>query len=686
MVVILANSSEWTREVFGNIPPAAKAVFYVLAVAALACFAYGVYRRARLWRLGQPSDRTKSFVGSALAALPDVLFQSRLRNNRVPGRTLATSAHLLLFSGFVVLTIGTALIAVEHVLAGMLGREAGDAVFHKGVYYAVFEITLDAFGLAFLAGCGLLAYRRWRQPGSIAQRTLDWGVLAALMMIGLSGYATEGARIIREETVRPEFSFAGLAVARSLQTAGVDQAGAESLHFVLWWFHAVLALGLIAAAPYTRLLHAIAGAKSLASKQTPLGTMSLVSMEQVEESGLVGVGQIEQFTRGQLLQLDACVSCGRCQDVCPAHQAGKPLSPRDVVQDVRGVMNLFGTDDSAELVGGVISHETLWSCTTCSACVDVCPLGVSPLEMITDMRRFAIGEGALRGPAAAALQKTQRSGNPWGLPPQDRFAWAEGLGVPTVAENPNFDVLYWVGCAAAYDRRVQKVARSVVRLLQIAEVNFAVLGPEERCTGESARRMGEEFLFQEAAAANVELLAAAGVKKILTHCPHCLNSLKSDYPQMGGRYEVVHHSEFLAELISEGRLVVDGEAANGLALGKVTYHDPCYLARVQGVTAAPRDVLQQAIGGSGELVEMPRHGRETACCGAGGGRMWFDDSPDQRIGAGRIEEALATGAKTVAVGCPFCLTMVSDGVAAAESDVAVRDIAELLVEVIDAKS
>ncbi|MCH8922657.1 MAG: (Fe-S)-binding protein [Planctomycetes bacterium] len=669
---------------FGNIPPAAKAVFYILATAALACFAYGVYRRARLWRLGRPSNEPTSLAKSALALVRDVLLQSRLRDSRIPGRTLATSAHLLLFSGFVVLTIGTMLIAVEHVLASLLGREAGDAVFHKGLYYAVFEVTLDAFGLALLAGCGLLALRRWRMPGSIAQRSLDWGVLAALVMIGLSGYATEGARIIREATVRPEFSFVGLAVARSLQAASVDQAGAVTLHFVLWWLHAVLALGLIAAAPYTRLLHAIAGAKNLATKQRPLGTMSLVSMEQVEQTGLVGVGQIEHFTRVQLLQLDACVSCGRCQDVCPAHQAGKPLSPRDVVQDVRGVMNLYGTEDLPELVGDVVSHETLWSCTTCSACVDVCPLGVNPLEMITDMRRFAIGEGALRGPAAAALQKTQRSGNPWGLPPQDRFAWAKGLGVPTVAENPQFDVLYWVGCAAAYDRRAGKVARSVVRLLQIAEVNFAVLGPEERCTGESARRMGEEFLFQEAAAANVEVLGAAGVKKILTHCPHCLNSFRSDYPQMGGRYEVVHHSEFLAELIAEGRLKIDGEAQKKLALGRVTYHDPCYLARVQNVTAPPRDLLQQTIGGSGELVEMPRHGRATACCGAGGGRMWFDDTPDQRIGVGRIEEVLATGAKTVAVACPFCLTMVSDGVAAADSHVAVRDIAELLIEVIDA--
>jgi Fe-S oxidoreductase len=301
--------------------------------------------------------------------------------------------------------------------------------------------------------------------------------------------------------------------------------------------------------------------------------------------------------------------------------------------------------------------------------------------MITDMRRFLVGEGALRGAPATSLQKTQRSGNPWGLPAEDRFDWAEGLKVSTVAENPDFEFLYWVGCAASYDRRIQRVARSVVTLLNAAGVSFAVLGAEERCSGESARRMGDEFLFQELAAANVETLNRHGVKRIVAHCPHCVNSLLQDYPQMDGRYEVIHHSQLLAQLIEEGRLEAMPED-DSTESGKVTFHDPCYLARAVGVTEAPRQVLGEArCGGKpDQLVELSRNRQQTACCGAGGGRMWFDDTPSERSGAGRVEEIVASGADTVAVACPFCLIMISDGVASSNSDLKVLDISEILAD------
>ncbi len=292
-----------------------------------------------------------------------------------------------------------------------------------------------------------------------------------------------------------------------------------------------------------------------------------------------------------------------------------------------------------------------------------------------------MGEGRLRGTPAQSLQKTQRSGNPWGLPKQERFAWAEGLDVPTVKTHPDFEILYWIGCAASYDRRIQKVARSVVRLLQAAEVNFAVLGPEERCTGESARRLGDEFVFQELAAENINTLTKHNVKKIVTHCPHCLNSLRNDYSQFEGHYEVVHHSQFLAELVAAGRLP-DADGSSDKNNGSVTYHDPCYLARVSGVTEPPRQLIDIAMSGDGggELVEVERGRQQTACCGAGGGRMWFDDEPDQRIGRGRVKELLATGADTVAVSCPFCLIMVKDGVANEDPNVEVRDVAEILAD------
>jgi Fe-S oxidoreductase len=300
------------------------------------------------------------------------------------------------------------------------------------------------------------------------------------------------------------------------------------------------------------------------------------------------------------------------------------------------------------------------------------------MRMITDMRRHLIGEGALRGSPATALQKTDRVGNPWGMSPNERMAWAAGLDVPLAGENPNFELLYWVGCAASYDRRAQKIARNTVRLLQAADINFAVLGPEERCTGESARRMGDELLFQQLAEQNVATLSRRGVRRIVSHCPHCVNSLRNDYPQAGGAYEVVHHSQLLAELVEAGRLPAPPQSDhNGVP---IAYHDPCYLARASGVTEEPRAVVAASVHGDLPIIELPRNRQNTACCGGGGGRMWFDDPPAQRVGQGRITEITASGAGAVAVSCPFCLIMLADGLAATRPDVRVRDISELLAE------
>jgi Fe-S oxidoreductase len=275
----------------------------------------------------------------------------------------------------------------------------------------------------------------------------------------------------------------------------------------------------------------------------------------------------------------------------------------------------------------------------------------------------------------------QSSGNPWGLPAAERANWAAGLGVPPAKENPNFDVLYWVGCAGSYDRRAQRVARAFVKLLKHANVNFVILGREEKCTGESARRLGDEFLFQELVQENIATLARYNVRKIVTHCPHCLNSLVKDYAQFGGNYEVIHHTQFLERLLTEGRLKVEGAASVSDAM---TYHDPCYLARVNGIHQSPRKVLAAASGGgtlsASGLREMPRNREKTFCCGAGGGRMWMEEDPKKRVSTVRAKEALETGAKTVAVGCPFCLTMMTDGVAAQTDSARVLDVAEILAE------
>ena len=679
-----------TREVLGNIDTLSMCLMYALATVSLGIFSWGVWRRVRLWRLGQSANQRVSWSVVASRLLTEVLLQKKVRS----GRRGAGRAHLLLFGGFVVLFIGTVLIAIEHYGGALFGYGHGNPLFHKGLYFVVYEFVLDTAGLALLAGCFWFALRRLRANSSMEHTWVDWLVLGLLATIAVTGYFTEGLRIVREQTPYPAISYVGWAASHLLTMLGTTPSNVSVVHLTLWWTHTVLAFGLIAAFPFTRLFHVIAGAASLATADTQHGVMTLITMEEIEETGLIGVGEVQHFSTRKLLELDACVSCGRCQDACPAHEAGKPLSPRDVVQGLRTHLNEVGpgllaaevTDGEASgtpLIGEIISQETAWSCTTCHACAEVCPLGVNPMGLITDMRRSMIGEGQLRGSAAVSLQKMQRSGNPWGLPASERFAWAEGLDIPTVEEHPDFEILYWVGCAASYDRRLQRVARSVVQLLRAAGVNFAVLGSQERCTGESARRMGDEFLFQELAQINLDTLQKHRVRKIVTHCPHCLNSFKNDYPQLGGQFEVIHHSQLLMQLVEEGKLPEATESRQGTD-SKVTFHDPCYLARVDEEVEAPRKVLAST--NMEPLTEVPRNGQQTACCGAGGGRMWFDDAADERIGRDRVDELLATGANTLAVACPFCLTMLKDGVAAKGSEVEVVDIAELLAQALDSNA
>jgi Fe-S oxidoreductase len=403
-----------------------------------------------------------------------------------------------------------------------------------------------------------------------------------------------------------------------------------------------------------------------------VGVLVPLNVETVEETGEIGVSRLDQFTRQQLMSLDACMECGRCEEACPATASGKPLSPKQLVVDLRAAMD---GDLSRNVHGDVIAPETLWSCTMCQACVQECPVLIGQVDLISDMRRHLVGESQIAGPPAKAMANIGKQGNPHGRPAGARLDWADGLNVPTVTENPDFEYLLWVGCAAAFDPRAQRIARSLVQLMQQANVNFAVLGREERCTGDPARRLGDEFLFQEMARTNVTQLQARQVKKIVTPCPHCLNSLKHEYPQFGGRFEVKHHTQFLSELVRDERLSIRIQDRDD-----ITLHDPCYLARGDGETEAPRALLRAASGKS--VREMPRHGPKTFCCGAGGGRMWFDEPVAQRVSHLRAREASATGAKTLATACPFCVNMMSDAVEGSQStqDLKVMDVAEILWE------
>lgn len=683
-----------TRETFGNIPQASVALFYALTVLTLGIFAYGLWRRFRLWRQGSPIGLRELVAGKFgeiwLRLKPGLarLWREGLGQARVRGRGLPTWAHLALFAGFMVLLLGTTLLEVDHLAAGI----SSALKFHRGTYYVIYEFFLDVFGLLFLAGCGLFLVRRASRPKSVGHRATDWYVLGSFLAIGITGYLVEGLRIAWQHPVGIGAHCSPVGLVISKWFSQLSDPAARQAHLAAWWIHSLLVLGFIGSLPYTRLLHTLAGPLNLFLAPARLGYLVPVTMEEFERTERIGVGAIEHFNQQQLLSLDACMECGRCEEACPAFATTKPLSPKRVVQDLKGLMSAnlaprerapSATDSAAAPVqralhDETIALETLFSCTTCSACAKVCPVRVDPVTLITDLRRNRVGEGSLSGTAATALRRLQSSGNPWGLPAADRAVWAAETGAPTVRENPEFEWLYWVGCAGAYDRRAQRVSRALVKLLRHAQVNFAILGAEERCTGDSARRLGDEFLFQELAQTNIGMLAKYRVRKIVTQCPHCLNSLLQDYPAFGGQYEVIHHTQMLEQLQAQGRLPRPQATAQSEPF---TYHDPCYLARVQGIHEAPRNVLRATVAAGGEaLREMPRCREKTFCCGAGGGRMWMEEDPKQRVSTQRAKEALGTGARTVAVGCPFCLTMLTDGVATQAEDARVLDVAEILAE------
>ncbi len=658
MIALDVNST--TREVFGNIAPWMRVVFFIMIAASFAVLGWQLLTHWRHWRKGQTGGFERDWrvwIGRLLAY--------GLAQKRVHKKTLGALLHLMLFSGFLVLTIGTTLLSIAY---------DGPYYFHHGWYYLIYELTMDVFGVVFCLGCLLAMYRRaFRRKPSLGHNLSDWWLLSLLLALGLTGFLVEALRLHYTQ-VQPwlaHWSTIGWLLDVTL-LRGLSVETARSLHLASWWLHTILVGLLFATLPVNRFLHIITGPLNIALRpQRPMGALVPLQMQAVEETGLIGVSQLDQFTQQQLLSLDACMECGRCEDACPATATGKPLSPKKVVTDLRGLMSL---GEGKRNVHETIQAETLWSCTMCQACVQECPVLIGHVDLISDMRRYLVGEGKLSGPPARALQQVGNQANPYGRPNSDRLAWADGLDVPTVETNPGFEYLFWVGCAASFDPRAQKVARATAQLLEKGGVNFAVLGNEETCTGDPARRIGDEFLFQERAQANVETLDRRKVRKIVTPCPHCHNTLKNEYPQFGGQYKVQHHSTLLAELIRSGKLTNDTSGDE-----PITLHDPCYLARVNGEVDATRAVLDAAK--DEQFREMPRHGKKTFCCGAGGGRMWFDEPPEQRVSNLRAQEAIETGAKTLATGCPFCLNMMSDGMAGTPGGETVRvlDLAEVLL-------
>ena len=670
-----------SRKVFVNIPPAVEAMFYVAVAGFLFLTFYLFSLRAKNWQRGTP-DRRTGLWRERLEAMGAGLRMQTLMRDRASGLM-----HSMVYYGFVVLFLGTVTLEIDHLLP------AGFKFLQDDVYRA-YSFILDAAALVFLGGLAWAFVRRYGQaPWRLRSKTRpeDFWILVTLALIGVSGLATEAARIAVEN--RPSYevwSFVGYPLSHL-----VPQASAAGIHQVIWIIHVASFLAFLVVLPTTKLRHMVTSPVNmfLGPKERPPGAMrEMPNLMEVDDIETVGASVVGEFTWKQLLDTDACTVCGRCTSVCPANATGKALDPREIVLKLGevaartadpAVTPPVSVDEaitvSADNVFERITPEELWACTSCKACDEICPVDIEILDKILDMRRYlALMEADFPAELGKAYLSMENSSNPYGMGQADRAAWTTELDfeVPILGQDVDTaEYLYWVGCAGSFDDRNRKVTVATARLLHEAGVSFAILGPAELCTGDPARRSGNEFVFQMLAIQNVETLEDRGVRKVITQCPHCFNTLKNEYPQFGGDYEVIHHSQVLSDLVSQGLL----RTKNGKSK-TVTYHDSCYLGRHNGVYMAPRGVVA-SIGGI-NVVEMDRSGTRSFCCGAGGSQMWMEERVGKKVNIDRAEEAVATGADEVAVACPFCYVMLDDGVRelGEEESVAVRDISMILAE------
>jgi Fe-S oxidoreductase/nitrate reductase gamma subunit len=668
------------RHVFGNIPEPLIILFYVGAGLALGVAVYLFSLRSRNWERGTKDRRLGMWGRRAKEFLRGVTMASVLED-RVAG-----VFHAMIFYGFVVLFLGTATLELDHLLPNNLK-------FLEGGFYQGYSFVLEIAGLVFIGGVVGAAARRYLFP-PLRLRTKtkpeDAWILFLLFAIGVTGFLTEAARLSLEG--RPDFegwSFVGWHLSYLFPADSARVA-----HQVVWIVHAVSFGAFVIVLPVTKLRHLITSPVNMAlsARTRPKGAMrEMPNLLEATDIETVGAARVGEFTWKQLLDTDACTICGRCTSVCPANYTGKSLDPREIVLKLGEVMSRSGSPAvsppvgvDAEITVGSdsvferITAAELWACTTCRACEEVCPVDIEILDKILDMRRYlALMEADFPSQLGSAFISMENSSNPYGMSQQDRAAWTREVDFPVkILGEPGVtaEYLYWVGCAGSFDDRNRKVTLATARLLHAAGVDFAILGPRELCTGDPARRAGNEYLFQTLALQNIATLNEAGVTRIITQCPHCFNTLANEYPQFGGQYEVIHHSRFLMDLVKQGRL-----KPNGKADGKVTFHDPCYLGRHNDEYDAPRRLLR--LGGA-RLVEMERNKKRSFCCGAGGAQMWMEEHTGKKVNVERTEEALATGAPTIATGCPFCFVMLDDGVRdlGREEEVAVKDLAMLLEE------
>lgn len=649
-----------SRPTFWNIPTVDQILIYVLGIAAVCFCAWGIVQGVKRIRSGT----AKPVLGSHPERLRRLWSEGFLQKRIL--KTTAGKAHFALFWGFIFLFFGTAIATLDWDVT----RLFFGVRFLKGGFYLFYKLVLDVAGIAALVALAYAAWSRWVRKGVSLEASPRFAVIiGSLFLIILSGFFLEALRLAAQRPEWASWSPVGNFLA-GLCFGALPESTLESAHRILWWLHGLGALGFIAAVPAGFFSHIYKAPWNIyAQKLTPLGAAPKI--ENIEEQEAFGISDLKQLTWKHRLDFASCTECARCSSVCPAVRMGTPLDPKKLVLKLQKATKEGASEGP---VSKIISEDEIWSCSTCGACMNACPSRINIPDLMMELRtHYALEEGKFPPGVAKTLQNVASVGNPWGLDPGSRLDWAKDIDLPVAEAGKPIDVLYWVGCAASYDRRAQKIARAMVRILKSAGVSFAVMA-EERCHADFARRLGEEYLFQTAAAENIANLSQYTFKKIVCACPHCFNTLANEYPQFeGGRFDVQSHVDFINDLIREGKL----PALAGNAV-PTSYQDPCYLSRYNGLSEAPRKVLS-ALGT--ELKEPERSGTDAGCCGAGGGQFWFDGSKTQRVNVIRFGELKATGASRIATACPFCLSMM-DAAKAKEKDetTQVRDIAELVAE------
>jgi len=629
----------------------------------LVFFVLGFLKRIKVYRLGQPLERSDQRGERIKHLLETVLLQTKVF--RVPG---AGTAHALFFWSFFVLFIGTTLIVVQADFTDLLFN----IKFLKGTFYKLFSLTLDLAGLvAILMLGGLLVRRYLVRPQGLVTKGDDALMHGLLFTILITGFLIEGARMAVTEMDTPLAAWSPVGWGIASLLAGVGEAELRILHTGLWWFHLVLALGFIALIPSTKFRHIVTtSVNAFFTDRGPTGKLTTINLED-ENTEKFGASELTDLRWKDIFDADACTLCKRCQDRCPAYTTGKPLSPMQVVNQIGEVAF---TARGANLID-TIGRDAIWACTTCFACQEICPASIEHVKKIVEMRRnLVLMEGEFPGEEVmAAMEQTEVNGNPLGMGYASRGDWAEALGVKPLSEDPEVDVLYFVGCYASFDKRNIAVATSLVKLCQAAGVKIGILGKEEKCCGEPMRKMGNEYLYQTLALETVEIIKGYGVKKIVTTCPHCFNTLAKDYRDFDFEVEVLPHPVFLEQLVASGKLKIKAEEF------VCTYHDSCYLGRHNDIYDVPRKLIRAA---GGRITEMAKCRDQAFCCSAGGGRIMAEEKLGERINIKRVEMAVATGSGQLLANCPFCLTMFEDGVKGAnvEEQLRPRDIAEVLAE------